>query len=740
MPYTSADYINSLIDFANAHPSGAGGFGINYTPYQHYTAPSTVSPPPAIAAPIPPMAAGIEPQAYEAILYGKVIPVIAGSPLLGFRIIEGPWWGGDPTAPIVSFIASAGMPANPAGTNVFTDIRIRGKRFAFDGAATIGDGDVRNLTDSSVTGATVEVRTGTETQLPFQSSIDRYGARAIAYRPHFLIELKNIPIAAFGGIIPMSSGQIHNTTYGLDLDEGVTRNDALTEFLGYMRLAPADFEVSVLGRDVAWIASEQQQLVEFLQNLRAEFVHWNITFRDKMRVIEPTTIPVEALLTPANTLRASVKLTQADPLVQAREKIASFIDIDRDYEPNTASARADSFPIPTTLSINSQTNNLPIVGHVSEMEADVNVSLFEELASIDQMTATVMPSKFGIEASDGFQYLDDRLSFTGRIFETQRDLSKFYVQITGAEVLNCTGSGSDVIEDLSPAALFLVADSTSGADPGHANGNGYAPIIPIDLGSALPLRTQQNFSDFCVAACTAPSGNGLSVFVNDSEAHEGAFESVLSDGTYVYHIDYDTGFGDTPDGYIVRLRLSDFGGRTVLDWGTAAYEARGVAGFAFSSVILGTKLYIAVDADGSADSYVAVINLSNFTTGAIEYVTLGAGLRPYGMAALGSYVYIATATATPDNYIHRLKASDNTLTTINGGSGASHRLYGGVADAATGKIFFSPEGKQHINPTANEVNVGVLDTNVTFNDAALTFFDVTQDSNVRLCGYSNGIV
>ncbi|MFB9262279.1 phage tail protein [Bradyrhizobium erythrophlei] len=379
--------------------------------------------------PTPPVTMGIESSAYDAILYGKTIPIfVGGKALMGGRIIEGPYFGGTQTDPTVSFIASVGISANPSGTRTITSLRLRGKE---QWNSVSG-----SLNAAILTNDRINFRTGTETQTPFQSSIDRFGANAIAYRSHIMCELINVPLKPFGGIIPMPSLEISDSSFGLPSD-GITRTEALTVLLRYMRLADSDFVVNVQGSDPAWIVANQMTLVDFLQNFRKIFVNWNISFRDKLRIIEPTTLPIAATLDRTNVIRGSINFSQADVLIQPREKLYSFIDIARDYEPNIASARAEAFPLPTTGNVNSETVELPIVAYADQAAADVNLSLYEELAAQDQFGAVVNPSVSGIEAGDPFQYSDGGASFIGRVFETQRNLANFQVSVIGTEILRC---------------------------------------------------------------------------------------------------------------------------------------------------------------------------------------------------------------------------------------------------------------------------------------------------------------
>lgn len=392
------------------------------------------SPPPS--PPPSPIVTGLEPAAYEAILYGKEKPLfIGGKGLMGGRPNEGIFWSGTQEDPLVSFIAYHAQAANPTGTRTITDARLRGKSVSYDGSG--------NLLDAELAGGKVTFRTGTRDQLPFQQSIDRYGANAIAYRDGILSSWENIPVKPFGGIVPMPSIEISDSSFG-DPADGITRQDALEVILRYSRLDDTEFEVSVPGSDSCWIIGSKTTLLDFLQQLRGIFVHWNITSTDKLYITDPTNFTIDVDVTRNNHLRDSMTFIKTEPLIIPRKKNYNYIDQDRDFEPNVVSAQEDVYPAPSTSSIEESTVNLPIVTTAAQATADIHVSLFEELAARSQMTAVLMPPLFAAAAGDAVRFADhDDINYIGRIMETQHDFETYQVDIKIAEILNC---GSEAVE------------------------------------------------------------------------------------------------------------------------------------------------------------------------------------------------------------------------------------------------------------------------------------------------------
>jgi len=374
-----------------------------------------------------PQISGLEPSALEAILYGKDIPLFVGGKMaIGGRIIEGPFFGGTQADPTVSFIASHALCANPSGTRAITRYNLRGK-------------EVWNSTAGPLeTYINVTFKTGTETQLPFASSISRYGEAACGYRPHILSEITDLPLKKYGGIIPFPTVYVEDTTFGA-ADEGMLYNEIVGVLLNYMRFSDDEFFIDVPGRALASIVGSSTDLMSFIQSLRGIYVNWSVSFRDKIYITDPDLFTIVAEITRNNHVSESMEIIKGDPLLIPREKKYTFIDVDRDYEPNVASARMEIFPIPTTSSVQSENIELPFVQNMDEATAAVNIALFQEqVMNASQVSVALDGSLFGIESGDVFRFADHSvIDYTGRVQETAHDFENWTVSFRGAEVLNC---------------------------------------------------------------------------------------------------------------------------------------------------------------------------------------------------------------------------------------------------------------------------------------------------------------
>lgn len=406
-----------------------------YSGSRPYVAPATTSygdrlptPPPT---PTPPVAIALEPQAYDAVLYGKVMPVfIGGKLLIGGRIIEGPYYtasGGDQLA---DYVAHHALCADPAEPRTVTEYRLRGQQVWTSGGGYIEP--------SKLPAGGLESRTGSLTQAALTLSVANNGSGAIAYRSSLISSVHGASLQAFGGIIPFPSIGIQDNAYA----DGIPRQVAIEKCLRYMRLDDDDFEVNVGGTDSAWIIGSQLTLQDFLQRLRGIFVHYNITYTDKVRIIEPSDFSIAFDLTSRNMVRGSAEFSKTDPLLIPRVLNYSYINSERDNEPDIAAAYEDVYPQPTTSSVNSETVELPIVTNAAQAAADVHVALYEQIAVRNTMEFTGLPSLFGIEVGDGCRFQGDSpvnefMDKALRSLETQHDYSNWQVQVKAGEVLNC---------------------------------------------------------------------------------------------------------------------------------------------------------------------------------------------------------------------------------------------------------------------------------------------------------------
>lgn len=344
-------------------------------------------------------------------IFGKDIPVfVGGQALMGCRIIEGPFIYTESAANLVDMIVSPAIAATPTATRTITYLNLNGTQ-----SATSSDGGTTwSPIGTSFAGLEISVKTGTETQTPFASSISRYGSRAVAYRSHICVEIKKIPLSVFNNIIPFVSIFVHEA-------DSITRNDALAALAQYARYDATEYEFDVVGSDTFWVVAQQTTFIEYLQQFQKIFGNWNITLSDKLRVFENNSSTVDAVLSRSNCMAGTLKLVRRDPLSVPRQRSYSFIDTGRDNDINTITATLERFPVPVTSSQDAETIELPIGTIASLASADVNRSLLIDDIARTLLSPTVLTSKYGIEPGDIVSFDDDpSISFLGRVTSVAR--------------------------------------------------------------------------------------------------------------------------------------------------------------------------------------------------------------------------------------------------------------------------------------------------------------------------------
>jgi hypothetical protein len=364
---------------------------------------------------------GVDTTALEAALFGKDIPVfVGGQALMGCRLIEGPFLHVVSGVNVVDFIATCAVSANPSGTRTITSLNLNGTKSWTAAGGPIG---------APFAGMTINVKTGTEDQTPFASSIARYGDFSVAYRSHICVEVLNCPLDAFNDVIPFASIFVHET-------DSITRNDALATLAKYARYDASEFEFNVAGSDTFWIVPQQTELIKYLQNLRTIFRNWNITATDKLRVFESDASGgIMFTITRSNVTAGSLKLTRADPLSIPRQRILSFIDVERDNAINTASATLERFPVAVTASQQSQTVELPIGMTLADALLDVNSSLLIDDLARKKMSFTGMNALNGSEPGDIIYFADDpAITLLGRVTSVARKAADFGTNITAEQI------------------------------------------------------------------------------------------------------------------------------------------------------------------------------------------------------------------------------------------------------------------------------------------------------------------
>ncbi len=429
------------------------GFGT----YNYFVPNATVASVSPAAVPLPTVS-GLPAGQLNNVIYGKDIPIfVGGIALIGGRICEGPYFTTVGGAQVVSFIVSLAVAANPGGTRTITSVSLNGTV-----SWTAAGG-------SLIAGMTVNTRTGTETQTPFASSTARDGLDAIAYRSHILVEVLNCPLAPFSNVIPFVSGKVEDSTFGPAAD-GITRNDALTVLANYAGYANSEISISVGGLDTFWIVAGKSTFIQLLQQFQAMFRRWNIVTSDKLYIFESDDFAIDVVLTRSNTIKQSIAFTIDDPLGLSRELVFGFIDINRDNEPNTAAARLDITPIPTTQSIESKTIALPVGTTAPQATADAYTALYFDDIARRKMACTGMLDLLGIQAGDATSFTDDLdIVHRGRVVEIARSVQNWTCDLKTEAALECIFAPSDpFISNVKLLLGFEDVDNSTGA-PGFTD-------------------------------------------------------------------------------------------------------------------------------------------------------------------------------------------------------------------------------------------------------------------------------
>ncbi len=388
---------------------------------------------------------GVDTSALEAVLFGKDIPkFVGGQALIGCRIIEGPFLNSG----LVDFIATAAQSANPSATRTITSLRLNGTESWTAAGGSIG---------TPFAGMTVNVKTGTEDQTPFASSITRYGDRAVAYRSQICVEVINCPLSVFNNVIPFASIFVHES-------DSITRNEALTVLARDARFDDSEFEFDVSGSDEFWIVPQQYSggLVGFLQTMRSIFRDWNITATDKLRVFENNAGDgIDTTITRSNTTAGSIKLLRGNALALERQRLLQFIDTDRDNDINAVSGRLERFPVSSTASQNARTISLPIGTTESAAQALVSQSLLIDDLARKKISYTGMTSLYGSEPGDIVYYAPDpNISIMARVTSVARKAADYATEIT-AEQIRHLGLSVNTAPEITSGASFTINENTT---------------------------------------------------------------------------------------------------------------------------------------------------------------------------------------------------------------------------------------------------------------------------------------
>lgn len=437
-------------------------------------------------------------------IIGKDIPIfVGGQALMGCRIYEGPFYYTEDDVNLVDMIVGCAVAATPSAVRTISSLNLNGTRSALsgDGGATwSGIGD-------SFADLEISIRTGTESQLPFASSISRYGSRAVPYRSHICAEIKKIPISVFNNQYPFVSLSVFESEY-------ITRNNALAALARYARYDDSEFEFAVRGADQFWIVAQQSDFIGYMQQLRRIFRNWNITTADKLRVFEnDSSAGVDAVITRSNA--SNIKFTRADPLAIPRVRDFSFIDIERDNDFNTVTARRERFPVPLTASQESEAVELPIGTTSAQAVAAVNKSLLIDDIARSGMSCTVDSSLYGIQPGDIGSFDDDpNISFLGRVKTTARNTADFTVDVTLEKidyftfnirpVITSNGGGASasfsVSENASTVTTVTATDSDGDVITYSISGGADADLFTINETSGVLTFTSPPDYEFPIDA------------------------------------------------------------------------------------------------------------------------------------------------------------------------------------------------------------------------------------------------
>ena len=179
---------------------------------------------------------------------------------------------------------------------------------------------------------------------------------------------------------------------------------------------------------------------------------------------------------------------------------------------NTALAKEDRYPIPTTDGTASVSIELPIATTAAQAVADIHNSLYDELKSRSQMDGIVDRTLFGLECADGVRFADSSvINMTARVMETAHDFENMTVQFKAAEVLNC-GVQADphfgevilllnfdgTIDDASPLERAMTALGNAHVTDDGLVLDGIGDTVTSDLEYFLLLLSATNTSPFTI--------------------------------------------------------------------------------------------------------------------------------------------------------------------------------------------------------------------------------------------------
>lgn len=395
---------------------------------------------------------------FAAQLIGKDIPIfVGGQALMGCRIIEGPFLREEDGAGLCDMIVSPAIAASPEATRQLTSIRLNGTESftSGDGGATWAPPSGSAVFDD----VEINVLYGTEDQTPLASSISRYGSRAVPYRSHICVELKNIPLDSFANTIPFVSVYVYESDF-------VTRNAALLKLAKYARFNEDECDFAVSGHDTFWVVAKQASFIEYAQSLQRTIGrNWNIVPGETLRIFENSSTVTPIALTRTDIVEDSTRFTIVDPLLLPAQRTLGFVDTGRDNDFNSVKAVRARFPVALTASESTESVDIPIGMEAIDAKAAVNRSLLIDDIGRDQVTCKVLPHMRGLQTGDIIALdVDDDIDFEhGRIVSIARNASDWTSEILAERIeLSLLEEGPSITSNGGGSTASISVDEEDG--------------------------------------------------------------------------------------------------------------------------------------------------------------------------------------------------------------------------------------------------------------------------------------
>lgn len=457
----------------------------------------TPTPPPQVAPTTPPIAPApspIDPAEFAAILYDKLIPIgLSTRATWGGRIIEGPVFGTIGGESVASFIAGYYIPINywDEGTRQITELLIRGQlAWTASGGSLLSGLNVNVPTSNSQ--QMVRFNIGTLTQSPDAWSVSRLGIeRASAYIPLVTATFENFRLAQFGNLVPFTSVTVEDTAFGAAGDL-VAWADAIEALARYDGRDASEFEaIDVSGGLMALVLGNRINFTDFLSGMRHHKPHWNIRTADKLYLVEKGVFSLDVTLQRERLLRRGAQpivIHSRDAFDSPREKVAKFLDFDRDYEPSNVTVSESIDPVIATDSFETDTYDVPIASTSNVMMAETAFAYYTEEMAREKSEWSGMAHMLGLDAGDCYKWV----SGSGReLFHRVNELVRkpdFTVDVKGEGFLTCA------IEDAPPeppdvnAAYPVVTFSNTGLSH-TANFGASSFAFPVPSGFSSSVNT-----------------------------------------------------------------------------------------------------------------------------------------------------------------------------------------------------------------------------------------------------------